>query len=511
MGTTDRPFALYRRGPAVATMAPMTPTPDAAPAAPPLDPSADEFARWLAETTAFVVDHVARLSTMPSFGTDGAPAATAALVEPPPEEGRPLAAALARLRPAIEASFNTAGPGYLAFIPGGGIPSAALADLVACVTNRFVNVTAAAPALARLEGITLGWLATLMGFPAGAGGIFTTGGSLSNLAAIVAAREARLDEDFHDGVIYFSEQTHASVAKAARLAGFPQRALRRVPVDARLRMDADALAAAIAADRAAGRRPFLVVANAGTTNTGAIDPIARIVEIGRANGLWVHADAAYGGFFRLVPEGARLLAGIEDCDSITLDPHKTMFLPYGTGVLLVRDPEVLRRAHATEASYLQDVAAAAGQTNFTDLSPELSRDFRGLRVWLPMVMHGVGAFRAELAEKLALTREAADRLAGEPLFRLIDRPQLSIVAFTAEPPRGDGDRFGEEVLRRVNARGQVFLSSTRHEGRYVLRICVVSFRTHAERVTAAVDGLIEEARALAREPEYAMDPGIASA
>ena len=174
-----------------------------------------------------------------------------------------------------------------------------------------------------------------------------------------------------------------------------------------------------------------------------------------------------------------------------------MFLPYGTGVLLVRDPKALERAHATEASYLQDVAAAAGQTNFTDLSPELSRDFRGLRVWLPLVVHGVQSFRAALEEKLALTRHAAERIAAEPLFRLVDRPQLSIVAFVAQPPSGDADAFGEEVLRRVNARRRVFLSSTRHEGRYVLRICTVSFRTHQDRIDEAVDALIEEAQTLA--------------
>ena len=470
----------------------MTPRPSL-----PLDPAPEELERWLAVASAFVADHVRRLPAMPSYGTEGAPAATEALLGPVPEDGRPLEEALALLKPAIEASFNTAGPGYLAFIPGGGIPSAGIADLVACLSNRFVNVTAAAPALARLEGITLAWLAELMGFPRTAGGIFTTGGSLSNFAAVVAAREAKLGEDFHDGVIYASTETHASMAKAARLAGFPRRALRAVPVDARLRLDADALEAAIREDRAAGRRPFLVVANAGTTNTGAVDPLGSCVAIGREHGLWVHADGAYGGFFRLVPEGARLLAGIEDCDSISLDPHKTMFLPYGTGVLLVRDPKTLERAHATEASYLQDVAAAAGQTNFTDLSPELSRDFRGLRVWLPLVVHGVARFRAELEEKLALARHAADRLAAEPLFKLVDRPQLSVVAFVARPPSGDPDAFGEEVLRRVNARRRVFLSSTRLEGRYVLRLCMVSFRTHQDRVDEAVDALLEEARALA--------------
>lgn len=473
------------------------------PAAPPLDPTPAELERWLEHASAFVVDHVARLAAMPSFATEGAPAATAALTFPVPEAGRSIEEALALLKPAIEASFNTAGPGYLAFIPGGGIPSAGVADLVACMTNRFVNVTAAAPSLARLEGITLGWLADLMGYPPTAGGIFTSGGSLSNFAAIVAAREAKLDEDFHDGVLYFSTETHACVMKAARLAGFPQRALRRIPIDARRRMDHAALSAAIVADRAAGLRPFMVVANAGTTNTGAIDPLPEIAAIAREHGLWAHADAAYGGLFRLAPSGEAALAGIEAYDSMTLDPHKCMFLPYGTGVLLVRDPKALEKAHASEASYLQDVAASAGQTNFTDLSPELSRDFRGLRVWLPLVMHGVQAFRDALDEKLALTSSAAARIAAEPLFSLVDDPQLSIVAFTAQPPAGDADRFGEEILQRVNARRRVFLSSTRLEGRYVLRICTVSFRTHADRVDDAVEALIEEARTLAATPAFA--------
>lgn len=469
----------------------------------PLEPTPEELARWLERASAFVVDHVARLPTMGSFGTEGAPAATAALVAPPPEAGRPLDEALALLSPAFEASFNTAGPGYLAFIPGGGLPSAGVADLLACLTNRFVNVTAAAPALARLEGITLGWIGEMMGFPKTAGGIFTSGGSLSNFAAIVAARETILGEDFADGVYYCSAQTHASVTKAARLAGLPKRALRAIPTDACLRMDPVALEHAIAEDRAAGRRPFLVVANAGTTNTGAVDPLPAIEAIARRHGLWAHCDAAYGGFFRIAPSGGAPLAGIEAYDSITLDPHKTMFLPYGTGVLLVRDPVTLEKAHATEASYLQDVAAAAGQTNFTDLSPELSRDFRGLRVWLPLVLHGVGAFRAALEEKLALTRSAAERIEAEPFFRLVHPASLSIVAFTAEPPAGDKDAFGEEVLRRVNARKRVFLSSTRLGGRYVLRICTVSFRTHAERVDDAVTALIEEARALAATGAYA--------
>jgi aromatic-L-amino-acid decarboxylase len=464
----------------------------------PLEPTPAELERWLAACAAFVVDHLAGLEAMPSWDTDDAGPLLDSLREPPPETGRDLESILARLAPAVRKSFNTAGPGYLAFIPGGGVPSAGLADLIACMTNRYVGVAAAAPALARIEATVIEWLAALVGMPPGTGGILTSGGSLSCLAAVVAARAARLPEDdFLRGTIYFSRETHASIAKSARIAGFPSRNLREVPVDARLRLRPAELERRIAADRERGLTPFLVVANAGTTNTGAVDPIEAVAEIARRHGLWLHGDAAYGGFFRLVARGAALLPGLELCDSLTLDPHKGLFLPYGTGCLLVRDPEALRRGHASDAHYLQDVAARGGVVNFTDLSPELSRDFRGLRLWLPLLLHGVAAFRAELEEKLALTRWAYQRLRDAPELELLDEPQLTVIAFTLRAPPGkDRNALGAELLRRVNARRRVFLSSTVIDGAYVLRICILSFRTHEERVRDAVDAVLEEARAL---------------
>ena len=272
-----------------------------------------------------------------------------------------------------------------------------------------------------------------MGLPAGARGILTSGGSLSNFSAIVTARHERLGEAFQDGSIYFSGETHHCVTKAARLAGFPGASLRALPTDARRRLVPAALEEAIREDRARGRRPFLVVANVGTTNTGAIDPLPEILTIAREHGLWVHADAAYGGFFRLAPGGPALLRGIEDCDSITLDPHKGLFLPYGLGALLVRDGGALARAHRDTASYVQDVADE-GSLGFADLSPELSRDFRGLRVWLPLMLHGVAAFREQLAEKLSLARWAHRELAADPRFEMLDEPQLSVVAFRLRAP-----------------------------------------------------------------------------
>ncbi len=463
----------------------------------PLEPD-EATLRSLSEAcVAFVLEHVRTLGEQPSFDLDGVEALRASFREGPPEQGRGLRDILERLRPAIAKSYNTAGPGYLAYIPGGGIYASALADFVATAVNRYVGVEQAAPVLAGIEETALEWLAGLMGYPPTSRGIFTSGGSLSNFSALVTARAARLPEDFRRGTIYLSEETHHCVPKAARLAGFPRESVRVLPVDSRLRLVPAALEAALREDRARGREPFLVVANVGTTNTGAVDPLPEIVALARQHGLWVHADAAYGGFFRLVPGGESLMPGLEDCDSMTLDPHKGLFLPYGLGCLLVRDGLALRRAHRERASYMQDVVGEGeGWGGFADLSPELSRDFRGLRLWLPVELHGLAAFREQLAEKLALARRAYEQLRADPHFEMIDEPQLSVVAFRLRGPAAEADAKGAELLRRVNARRRVFLSSTRIGGRYVLRICVLSFRTHEDRLQDAVDALREEARGL---------------
>lgn len=466
----------------------------------PLELTAESLQNALDLTTRFVREEVDSLEGQPSADVAGAEELARTFVEGVPESGQSLDRILERLRPAIRKSFNTAGPGYLAFIPGGGIMSAALADFIAASTNRYVGVRPPAPALAQIEATAIAWLASIMGYPKTAGGILTSGGSLSTLSAIVAARETRLPDDFSRGVVYMSEETHYCVPKAARIAGFRDGQVRKVAIDARRRIDPDALVRAIEADLRQGLRPFMIIANVGTTNTGAIDDIPRLLSIGRQHSMWVHADAAYGGFFRLADSGPGLMPEIEACDSITLDPHKGMFLPYGTGCLLVRSPETLKRAHSMDAEYLHDVRAQE-QPNFSDLSPELSRDFRGLRIWLPLVLHGLDAFKDALEEKLMLTRWAWDRLRSDSRFEILDEPQLSVVAFRLKGEGAEADRLNEELQQRVNARGRVFLSSTKLDGRYVIRLCVLSFRTHMDRVRDAVEAIRAEAsELLARKP-----------
>lgn len=459
----------------------------------PLEPDLDDFDAMTRACVAFVREQLASIGEQPASDTDDAGALCASFREAPPTKGEPMHALLARLGPAVAKSFNTAGPGYLAFIPGGGVYAAALADYVALATNRYVGVAKAAPALAEIEATTVRWLASLMGYGPGSGGVLTSGGSMSNLVAMVTAREIMCGEGFADAVIYASEETHHSVHKAARFAGFRASAIRRVPTDAHFRLDAAALERAIEEDRASGRKPMLAVANAGTTNTGAIDPIADVAAIARRHGMWVHADAAYGGFFRLAETHAAPLAALSECDSITLDPHKGLFLPYGTGCLLVKDALHLRRAHQGEAAYLNDVASEDDAVNFSDLSPELSREFRGLRLWLPLKLYGLEAFRAQIEEKLALARLVYDELSQDPRFEVLAPPELSVVAFRL---RGRDDRANAELLRRINARKRVLLSSTVLQGRLTLRVAIVSFRTHEDRVREAIASIRNEARGL---------------
>jgi aromatic-L-amino-acid decarboxylase len=437
--------------------------------------------------TDYLVDFLQTRDRAPASDLDHALDLARSLREPVPESGDDFESLLRTIADGAAKAFDTAGPGYLAFIPGGGLFAASIADYVACTVNRFVGIWNPAPVLAQMEWTAVRWFCDLFGYPEAARGILTSGGSMANFSAIVTARTARLPENFLAGTLYTTDQTHASVAKAAALAGFPVANVRRVPTTRELRMDLDGLRRTLDDDRAAGFQPFCLIASAGTTNTGAVDPLAEAASLARREGLWLHVDGAYGGFFQLTDRGRARLAGIERADSIVLDPHKGLFLPYGTGALLVRDGPALRAAHQVGAHYLQDLAPEGEIPNFADYSPELSRDFRGLRVWLPIKLHGLGAFREALDEKLDLARLLYQELQSTPGFQLPWEPELTVVAFCYQPRGGDANHFNQRLLERINASRRIFLSSTMIGGRYVLRACVVSHRTHRDRIEEAVE------------------------
>ncbi len=437
------------------------------------------------------VAHLAALADAPSCGSfEGIEDLCRALQEPEPLDGTTLDALLDPLfEQWIPRSFGTPGPGYLAYIPGGGIYPAALAGFIADTANRYTGIWQAAPALVQLEANTLDWMREWMQFPASTRGVFTTGGSMAMFNAIAAAREQRLGTDIRAGVLYVSSQSHHSITKAARLAGIAHDRVRTIAVDADFRMRVDALQAAIDADRAAGLRPFMVFSTAGTTNTGAVDPIDAVADLCAREGLWHHVDGAYGAFFHMVPELRPLLAGLRRADSLTLDPHKGLFLPYGTGALLVRDGEALRALHSSEAGYLP-----ANQNEFYDpaqYGPDLSRDFPGLRVWLTLKLLGTDRYRAALSEKRGLALWAAGEVAKIPGIVMDAPPQLSLFAFHLEHPHlatlAAQNAATKALMERVTARGRVMVTGAQVGERFLGRVCVLSFRTRRAQMETCVE------------------------
>jgi aromatic-L-amino-acid decarboxylase len=465
-----------------------------------LELSQADFRSLVDSATKRLIAYVESLPVQPSAETEGGAELARSLVEPLPETGRPYEELLELVfERVVGKGFGTAGPGYLAYIPGGGILHSAVADFIADGVNRYVGVFAAAPGLAQLETNVVRWFCDVVGYPATARGFLTTGGSLATFSALVTARRGRLPEDFLSGTLYASDQAHHSVEKAAMLAGFPESSVRVLPSDEKFRVRLDALEKAVLDDRAAGRRPFLVVGNAGTTNTGAVDDLVAIADFCARERLWFHVDAAYGGFFLLTPEGREILRGISRSDSVVLDPHKSLFLPYGTGSLLVRDGDALRRAHALSADYMPEMQQDRDFVDFNLISPELSRDWRGLRVWLPIAMHGIGPFRRNLQEKLDLTRWATEELRKIPGIEIIAEPQLSIVAFRMAHPGLDAEALNalnRRFLAEINARKRVYLTGTMLGNRFALRICVLSFRTHMDRMREGMDDILAAAEEL---------------
>lgn len=450
----------------------------------PLEPSSAELRSLAERMLERLIATVDRLPDAPAWGPPPDPGLLAALSAAPPDSPRDPDALLDLVERAASHALETAGPGYLAYIPGGGVLSSALAGMLAAGLNRFTGKVMTAPALVALEESVLRWMCDLFAFPPGAQGLLTTGGSMSNLIALVAARTRHAERQVDRATVYVGEHAHASLAKAARTAGLAREHVRVVRSMPDLRMDAGDLRARVASDLAAGLVPVCISAAAGTTNTGTVDPLAEVAAVAREHGIWFHVDGAYGGLFQLTERGRDRLGGIELADSITLDPHKALFLPYGLGAVVVRDRGALRGAFAEEAHYMQDLGGAEALPDLDELTPELTRDFRGLRLWLPLHLHGVDAFRRQLDEKLDLARTVYEALAADERLELPWSPDLSVVVFRL---RGGDDAAQLRLLERINASRRILLSSTRLGGAVWLRVAVLSFRTHAERIGEAIE------------------------
>ncbi|WP_419941480.1 pyridoxal phosphate-dependent decarboxylase family protein [Candidatus Palauibacter sp.] len=472
-------------------------------AARPLEPDAGERDRLMGQVHAYVQRLLHELPDRPAYNIDKS--AVAALRElPPGRETLPIEPLLERIdesvvRPGLLPSHG----GHLGYVPGGGIYASSLGDYLAAVTNEYAGVRFVGPGAVEMEDLILDWMASLVGFPAAADGNLASGGSIASLIAVVTAREAAglRARDYERAVVYASAHTHHCLHKAIRVAGMGEAVRREVGRDGHFRLCPDSLAELVAADRARGLRPWLVLGSAGTADTGAVDPLARIAEVCEREGLWFHVDAAYGGFFALVEACQPLLAGMERADSLVLDPHKGMFLPYGTGAVLIRDGEALQEAHAYYASYLQDMVESEwGGRSPAAVSPELTKHFRGLRVWLPLLLYGEAPFRACLEEKLELARYFHREVAALG-FEVGPEPQLTVVTYRWVPESGDANAFNQALVEETHRDGRVFLSSTTIDGTFVLRMAALAFRTHLDTIDLALEVLREAVERLEAHPE----------
>ena len=383
-----------------------------------------------------------------------------------------------------DVGLNPASGGHFGYVPGGGVFPAALGDYLAAVSNRYAGIFFGSPGAVRLENQLIRWMCQMIGYPEGSLGNLASGGSIANLVAITTARDFKgiRSKDVEKAVIYLSHQVHHCVQKALRIAGLAEAQIRYVPMDSHYRMEATALHQLVKEDLQNGLKPFLVVASAGTTDTGAIDPLDAIADTAQAFDLWYHIDAAYGGFFMLVEALQSKFKGIERSDSLAIDPHKGLFLPYGIGAILLKNIEATFQTHHYVANYMQDALKLSEELSPADLSPELTKHFRGLRMWLPLHLFGLKPFRAALEEKIWLCRYFYEKI-QELGFEVGPYPDLSIMIYRY----GSDNAFNEKLVAYVQQDGRVFLSSTLIDDAFWIRLAVLSFRSHLREVDLCLE------------------------
>jgi aromatic-L-amino-acid/L-tryptophan decarboxylase len=439
-----------------------------------------------------IADHWAQVEDRPPI-TVGRPEELATrLGGPPPEAGLPadevLDQVMSDVLPFVQHGDH---PRFFARIPGPSNPVGVLADTLASGFNVFVGSWTGGSGPAALELATVEWLRQICDMPPGTEGAFVSGGSVATLNALAAARASKLGEHSADAVAYLSDQTHASMARALRVLGFAPRQIRVLPTGHDLRMPMRALTEAVAADRAAGMRPFCVVATAGSTNTGAVDPLDAIADLCQEQDMWMHADAAYGGPAMLSAAGRSALAGLGRADSLAIDPHKWLFAPYECGCVMVAQPGALAKAFALHPEYLADVSGESDEVNFFDRGVQLTRGFRALKLWMTIKVFGLAAMRGAVEHGLAMAELAQARLEAAG-WEIVTEAQLGIVSFCRRDPDDSPDEAQARLLRVVvamQAEGVAAVSSTVLHGRTALRMCTINPRTTESDVAAAVDSL----------------------
>jgi aromatic-L-amino-acid decarboxylase len=468
-----------------------------------LDPSAEELRDWGNSAVQFMADYLSNLRERRVYRQMSSLEIRDRLDPKLPTKGTDFDDLLRFFRETIiPFSRQNAHPRMFGYVQSPGVPLAAFADLLASTLNANLTVWRSAPAPVELERLTIDWIREILGFNADAGGLFVSGGSMANLAAIAAARQTK-DHSSRRLRIYASSETHFSVAKAAALLGIGRENVRHVAVDERFRIRVDDLIAKITADLEAGYAPFCVVANAGTVNTGAVDPLHEVRGVAERFQLWMHVDGSYGAFAILAESARRLFTGLEQADSIALDPHKWLYLPVDVGCVIYRDPEIARAAFAHEAEYTRIIGEEADEAfAFWDYGPELSRRFRALKVWMLLKGVGLDSLTDAIEGNLACARYLESMVRASDDFEMVAPVELSIFCFRHVPVQLRNqssqaiDAFNERLLIALQRDGSSYLSNAMLGGRFALRGCVLNYRTTLRDMEILLDDLRRVARSL---------------
>lgn len=469
----------------------------------PLEPDGGERLNLTRQITSYIEQYLKDLPQASAFEEDDTPAKALSSLFPD-EQGRAKEELIQLLDASlVKPGINMSSGGDLAYIPGGGLYVSALADYLAAATNKYSTIYSVSPGAIRIENMLVRWMCNLVGYDDKSFGHLSSGGSMANLTAIVAARDAKqLLHEPGKNVIYFTHQVHHCLLKALHISGMDPCRLQLIPMNPDLSMDVKGLEQLIKQHKAEGLHPSLVVASAGTTDVGVVDDLDAVADIAEAHNMWYHVDGAYGGFFLLTAHGRKIMKGISRADSIVMDPHKGLFLPYGSGAVLLKDGHHLLKSFYMEANYLQDTHVPLEQIGDyeeispADISAELSRHFRGLRLWLPLQLYGIKPFRAALDEKLLLARYFY-RKVQEIGFEVGPDPDLSVTIFRYVPASYKNDtkktnQYNRNLMKAIQNEKKVFIAGTEIDGVYWMRLAVLSFRTHLEHIDTLLSSLKEK-------------------
>lgn len=392
-------------------------------------------------------------------------------------------------------------PRFFAYIPGPSNFISAMADTLVSGLNIFSGATSMGPGATNIELVTIDWLRQICGFPNGAGGLFVSGGSMANLTALAVARHVKLQDQIEDTVIYTSDQTHLTIVRGLHILGFKSNQIRKIPTDNQFRLELLNLQDEVEKDRVAGKIPFCIIANAGTTNSGAIDPLQQIGEFCKKEGLWFHVDGAYGAPAMLSKKGRNQLKGIELADSLVLDPHKWLFQPYEIGCVLVRNRQFLKDTFRITPDCLRDLCKIEQEINFSEYGIQVTRSFRALKLWMSIKYFGIESFQKAIISGISLAEFAEKKLRESSCWEIVTPAQIGIVTFRYVSLRnfsGDIDSLNEQITSKIIEEGFAVLSTTILNGKVVLRMCTINPRTTKDDIEKTIIRLENYALALSK-------------